>query len=292
MPGDLLFAVKILLRYGELGLKGRHVRGQMVRRLRASISRLFRDEGADAEVMEEEGRLFVLTDHPAAEELLGRVFGLVSFSPVEEAPSRMPEIVAKALELAERQQRPNSTFAVRTRRVGGHPYNSMDVAREVGAAVLSSFPALTVSLATPDWEILVEIRQEKAYLYTEVLPGVGGMPLGTQGKVVALVESAEGALASWLMMKRGCYVLPVFRRGDRWAQALRSWDPGLRWRRIASLAAMQDVAKTEGALGFVYPWGTGDVSEEDLRPAFYPLIGLDASQADGLRERVLGSLGP
>ncbi|MFQ6012753.1 MAG: THUMP domain-containing protein [Thermoplasmata archaeon] len=284
--------MKFLLRYGEMGLKGRPVQAQWKRRLRDNIVRLFREHGAGAVVFEEEGRLFVESEHPAAPELLGRVFGLVSFSPIRETDAEIEAVSALAILLAGELRGEGPAFAVRTRRVGEHPFTSNDVARAVGAAILARFPELGVNLKGPDWEVHVEIRGEKAYLYADLLPGVGGLPLGTQGKVVTLAETPEGAMASWLMMKRGCYVLPVFRGDERWAATLRSWDPDVRWQAIESLAEMQEVAEAEGALGFVYPWTSSEASKEDLRPAFYPLMGLDPKRLEGLRATLLGPAGP
>ncbi|MFQ5985883.1 MAG: THUMP domain-containing protein [Thermoplasmata archaeon] len=281
--------MKFLLRYGEMGLKGRHVRGQMMRRLRGHISRLFADHTAQATVWEEGGRLFLKSEDPEAGELLGRVFGLVSFSQVWESRAELKDVSAQAVRLAEEVRERGPTFAVRTRRVGEHPYTSTDVAREVGAAILAGLPELRVNLTAPDWEIHIEIRGEKAYLFADLVPGVGGLPLGTQGKVVTLVETPEGTVASWLMMKRGCYVLPVFRGEERWAAVLRTWDPDIQIRPIESLGEMQDAAEDVGALGFVYPWTSTAAQKGDLRPAFYPLMGFDEEHLASLRATVLGS---
>ncbi len=287
-PGRLTGRVKFLLRYGEMGLKGRHVRGQMMRRLRKNILRLLGDADTGAKVSEEEGRLFVETDQSEGPRLLGRVFGLVSFSPVWETEADLKDVSAKAVQLAKEVRTGGPSFAVRTRRVGDHPFTSADVARVVGSAILSALPKLKVNLTAPDWEIHVEVRGGIAFLFTEILPGVGGLPLGTQGKVVSLVETREGAMASWLMMKRGCYVLPVYRSGEQWASGLRAWDPDLRWRSIDSLDEMRGVADEVGALGFVYPWVSPKAPADDFRPAFYPLMGLDSGRLEILRTTVLG----
>ncbi len=287
-PGPLDAKVKFLLRYGEMGLKGRHVRGQMMRRLRKNILRILSDRDTGAKVSEEEGRLFVETDQSEGRSLLGRVFGLVSFSPVWETGADLKDVSAKAVQLAKEVWTVGPSFAVRTRRVGDHSFTSAEVARVVGSAILSALPELKVNLTAPDWEIHVEVRGPVAFLFTEILPGVGGLPLGTQGKVVSLVETTEGAMASWLMMKRGCYVLPVFRSGEQWASGLRAWDPDLRWRSIDSLEEMRRVADEVGALGFVYPWVSQQVPEDDFRPAFYPLMGLDIGRLESLRTTVLG----
>lgn len=237
---------------------------------------------------EEEGRLFVESEDPGVARLLGRTFGLVSFSRVWETGANLEAISAKALQLAGKARTERARFAVRSRRIGEHPFTSMDVGREVGSAILDRFPNLTVNLTAPDWEVHVEVRGEVAFLFTDVLPGVGGLPLGTQGKVVTLVETPEGTLASWLMMKRGCHVLPVYRGEEKWAASLRAWDPVIRWRSIESLDEMRGVAQEAGALGFVYPWVFPEFMQGDLRPAFYPLVGYDPARLESLRTTVLG----
>jgi thiamine biosynthesis protein ThiI len=283
--------VKYLLRWGEIGLKSSHVRREMKSRLVTNISRLFREEGGRCTFVEEGGRLFVESDHPKAYDILRRAFGVVSFSPVQETSSSIDDILQLARGTASSRVKQGTSFAVRARRVGDHPYTSMDLARGVGAAILSDHPELRVDLDEPDWEIHVEVRDEKAYIYTEVVVGPGGLPLGSQGKVVALVEEGRGVLASWLMMKRGCAVLPVFRKGEGWAKAIRRWDPDSSPCRIQSLEDMETIAQSEGALGYVYPWGVDEVREQDLRPAFYPLLGMSDENLEELRRRVLIPLG-
>lgn len=281
--------MRYLLRYGEIGLKGRHVRRAMVDRMAANAMRMLRASRGEASFQEEEGRLFVETALPEAPHVLAHVFGLVSFSPVVAVPSEMEAMEAQALELAAAQRERGGTFAIRARRVGEHPYTSMDVARRLGAAILAELPGLAVDLDRPAWEVHLDIRRGTAYLYTDVHEGPGGLPLGTQGRVVALVEDAEGALAAWLMMKRGCWAVPAFRKDGAWAEALLPWNPDVVGHRIESLEAMAILAEREDALGYVYPWGVEGVSPADLRPAFYPLLGMQTKEREALRARVLTS---
>ncbi len=284
--------MRYLLRYGEIGLKGRHVRRAMVDRMVANTARMLKAARGEGSFKEEEGRLFVETALPEAPDLLARVFGLVSFSPVATVPSEPEGMEARALELAASQRERGDTFAIRARRVGEHPYTSMDVARRLGAAVLAAFPGLKVDLDRPAWEVHLDIRRERAYLYTDVHEGPGGLPLGSQGRVVALVEAPEGALAAWLMMKRGCWVVPAFREEAAWAEALLPWNPDLAGHAIGALEEMGRLAERENALGYVYPWGVEAIRPTDLRPAFYPLLGMQREEREALRRRVLAPAGP
>jgi thiamine biosynthesis protein ThiI len=97
----------------------------------------------------------------------------------------------------------------------------------------------SVDLTNPDREIFVEMRQSKSYVFTETVEGVGGLPLGTQGKMVSLVSGGiDSPVATWLMMKRGIEVIPVYcnntpfnddrahKRTMDCLKALQEWCPG------------------------------------------------------------------
>lgn len=111
--------------------------------------------------------------------------------------------------------RDGESFAIRARRTGNHPFTSNEMARLCGDAVWKKLEELgqspKVDLKTPDREIFVEARQSVSYIYTESVPGPGGFPAGTQGKMVALFSSGiDSPVAAWLMMKRGVVVIPVY----------------------------------------------------------------------------------
>jgi len=249
--------VKFLVRYGEIGLKSTTVRRRFERTLERRIVECFTDSGIDCVVERERGRLFVhSSDEKKGSECLCRVFGIVSFSPVNETAAVPGDIYSTAVSLC--RDRPGGTFAVRARRSGTHAFTSTDIAAGAGAAILEDFRErgvpLSVNLGDPDWEISVEVRQNRAYLFTDIMTGVGGFPLGTQGKAALLVEkgcSPEGiVVAGWLIMKRGCMVFPFIMDEDTCAEnesreagrsdrelmenalevvgALQNWDPHIR----------------------------------------------------------------
>jgi thiamine biosynthesis protein ThiI len=82
----------------------------------------------------------------------------------------------------------------------------------VGNAVLTEFRNrnLAVNLTAPDVKIYIEIRGKRAYIFSEKHVGPGGFPLGTQGKAVALITDRKTVIASWLIMRRGCRVIPAY----------------------------------------------------------------------------------
>jgi thiamine biosynthesis protein ThiI len=137
------------------------------------------------------------------------------------------------------------TFALRIKRVGKHDFSSNDKAIELGDVVRKAFPHLKVNLAAPDVEIHVEIRQDECYLYDTVIKGVGGLPLGVEGTLVALVSGGiDSPVAAWMMMKRGCRIVPIFvaldtfldetvlARAERVVEILRQYQPDIQLRVI------------------------------------------------------------
>lgn len=283
-------SLKYLLRYGELGLKSSRVRGSMKTKLTRHITRLFQEGGGRCSFVEEEGRLFLESEDDRPPDLLRKAFGLVSFSLVRETSAKEEDVLDLCVELAKDRGSEVTTFAVRARRVGSHEYTSMEIARKVGSAVQAALPHLVVDLEHPDMEIFLEVRGEKAYVSSEIERGPGGLPLSTQGRVVALVEKLEGVLASWLMMKRGCWVVPAYLSQGNWARALATWNPDVRPHPIGDITEMSKVAQEEGAMGYVYPWTTPERTRGDLRPAFYPLMGLSSIEVEELRRTVLSPL--
>lgn len=209
----------ILARYGEIGLKSPPVRRRFEQILQENIERAFEHAQLDCFVERRQGRLFITTrEIPAGVELLRRVFGLTSVSPARVVPSDLPALLAALTSFFDEraQERPDArTFAVRARRTGQHPYTSQDLARQAGAAILdrAGGDRWRVDLTQPHLEVFVEVRDNKAYLFGERVEGPGGLPVGSQGRVVVLLKDVNSLVAAWLMMKRGCSVIPIHYRG-------------------------------------------------------------------------------
>jgi len=89
----------------------------------------------------------------------------------------------------------------------------MDVCKEVGKQVLKRLEDrnLRVNLKNPQFTLNIEVRDENAYIFSENLKGAGGFPLGSQSKVVCLLSGGiDSAVACWLVMKRGCPIIPIY----------------------------------------------------------------------------------
>ncbi len=198
----------ILVRYGEIFLKSESVRRRFEKKLVRNIKESLKRNSVSAKVERKRGRIFLreVSNLEKAMGSLKNVFGIVSFSPCYHLPtSELEEIKKFVKESFEKEIKPGETFAIRVKRVGEHPYTSQELAREVGACIRRK-----VRLDSPDKEIYIEVRENDTYVFTEIVRGLGGLPVSTSGKVVSLISGGiDSPVASWLMMKRGCRVVFV-----------------------------------------------------------------------------------
>jgi thiamine biosynthesis protein ThiI len=118
------------------------------------------------------------------------------------------------------------SFAIRSYRAGRHDFTSQAVAENAGAAVKRVTNA-KVNLTKPDHEIEIEVRSRKTYVFTERIPGPGGLPVGTGGDVLAVIKNKEDALAAWLIAKRGMRLTVLTdKKALKYAEALKKWHYG------------------------------------------------------------------
>ena len=223
-----------LVRYSEIFLKSDPVR----REWEKVLTRNIREVLPDCRVRTERGRIWV--EGPVDREKLRRVFGIVSFSPVTWCS--LGDLNGTLVDLCRRTGVDGiRTFGIRMRRVGTHPFTSQEKAVELGNLVRGEFPHLEVDLRHPDLELHVEIREGDCYLFTEVIQGAGGLPLGVEGSLVALVSGGiDSPVAAWMMMKRGCRILPIYvalegflgddarERAEQVVGVLRMYQPDIR----------------------------------------------------------------
>jgi thiamine biosynthesis protein ThiI len=202
----------ILLRYGELALKGGN-RPYFERTLRKNILKALPGL-APRDIKKGQGRLFVEVGGRDEDELLDalqRVFGLVSMSPAVRAPLDMDSIEDVVLAVAKDAIPTGATFKVNTRRANkAFPLESPQVSRLLGAHILSHLPGIRVDVHNPEFTIEVEIREEYAYIMGKVIPGPGGLPLGTSGKGILLLSGGlDSPVAGWMCMRRGLSLTPL-----------------------------------------------------------------------------------
>lgn len=193
----------LLIRFsGEITTKARETRRRFVQRLAQNIAVALKAADISFKLKQEWSRFFLETAAPQSLEIISRIFGVHSLSVVEPgSASTLAEIVEAGQTLC-REAISGKRFAVRVQRTGKSDYNSLDVARALGAALLPY--ARKVDLTNPEVTVRVEIRDGATYFFTEKIPGPGGLPVGAGGRALALISGGfDSAVASWLMLKRG-----------------------------------------------------------------------------------------
>ncbi len=280
----------LLVRYGEIGLKSESVRRRFEQQLIRDIRTRHALAGRQCVITQMRGRLFVDSDDWRKScELLSRTFGVVSFSPAAPVPSDLESLRRSVVEYAEPLMFKGATFAIRPRRYGNHPYTSQDLAQELGESVRTAhgFLGVKVDLDEPDVEISVEVREKSAYMFSSSMAGPGGMPLGTQGRVLCDLPSETGIASAWLMMKRGCSVLMMC-DDEMLLGPLRNWYPNLKSmdRRDGILSA----ALENQCIGIALPLRLDDLGRieppKGELPVFYPLVGMTEQEISGLLARI------
>lgn len=258
----------LLLRYSEIGLKGLKVRNNWENRLKDNLLQMFAADGVEALVTRGQSRLYVETSDPdIAIRSIKKVFGVGSVSVCETAGPGMDEICAKVAEYSKDRMQKGKTFAVRARREGNQKFTSMELAKACGDAIweanLDKDPH--VDLHDPDIVFWVEARPRQTFIFQNYVYGHAGLPIGTQGHVLAEVENDRGLLSALLMMKRGCKVLV---KGDYGLDVLREFDPHLK--------VVDDGVFQSKYLGIVKGYDIHQLEDfvQGDMPVFFPTIGM------------------
>jgi thiamine biosynthesis protein ThiI len=286
--------VVLLVRFGEIALKSRFVRRQLRDRLVANIQDLFAAEGVECITDSDEARVYVYADDVArARSILTRVFGVVSISPAAETHADLASLQEAVLSEAKGSVASGKTFALRTRRVGSHPFTSQDLARELGDVVRRAHPGARVNLSRPDVEIYIEVRQNRGFVFREIWPGPGGLPLGSQGRGLAVVKDREGMVAAWMGMKRGCRIAVAAAPREPLVEPLRRWDVRLKVLDLppnGRLAEMVRITRAD-AVFLGTRWSSFDPgSHASLSvPVFEPVIGLSDEEVGRLASHIESS---
>lgn len=279
---------RFLIRYGEIALKTSWVRRKFQERLIRNIQDYFLDRGLECMMKSEYGRIYLdADDMDQASEILSKIFGITSFSVVQTTTSEMEDIAQLAIDRFQSDLTPGKKFAVRARRTGNHEYTSQELASFVGHAIQSNLENLVVDLDRPDVEVFIEVREKEACVFSGRVPGPGGMPLGTQGTVLAIVNYPEGLAAAWLMMKRGCKV-HVSHFGDtETVEPLRNWDVNLKAHSLHSWSDLEFLVERTHPQGLVVTWAErSNVAITRKLPIFYPTIGLEKEERDALLKMI------
>ena len=205
-----------LVHYHEIGLKGRN-KGSFERRLQSNIVWALR-EVPDTEVLRIASRVLVrIADDaavPQVAEALSRIPGVSYAAMGVDVPADPDAIAEAALGVAReeiaRRGAAISSFGIESRRSATeYPESSLDINKRVGD-IIRRGTGLTVDLSAPDLLVRITVVQGSAYVYAQRVEGPGGLPVGTSGKVVALLSAGiDSPVAAWRIMRRGATVVGV-----------------------------------------------------------------------------------
>ncbi len=197
-----------LVKYAEIGLKGKnrsYFEDCLVNQIRQNLSML-----GEYKVTKEQGRIYVDCpegyDYDDTVDCLSKIFGIVGFMPVMEIPTTDWDAICKlAVDFVEQSfAEKNFTFKMFCKRGDkNYPMTSPEIACELGGVLLEHFPGLSVDVHNPDKSITVEVRSH-AYIYSDGYKGIGGMPVGCNGKAMLLLSGGiDSPVAGYMIAKRG-----------------------------------------------------------------------------------------
>ncbi|MFQ6009808.1 MAG: THUMP domain-containing protein [Candidatus Aenigmatarchaeota archaeon] len=275
----------LLLRVGEAALKSEQVQRKWNRILLENIRAALK--GIDYDIQINPSRFFVYTKSiKRVQNRLKRVFGITSVSPCWVCRSELDEISRLAVDVARKiRVKKGTSFAIRTRRAGRHKFTSRAIAENAGAAVLRATKA-RVNLTKPKKEIFIECRSSKTYIFTEKIPAVGGLPLGTAGKMLAIVRDKRDMVAAWLMMRRGAELVVIGNAGK-----LRKWHIGKELKAYRSRKKIKEIIKKEKIIAVV----SGKMPEKEVEELIkkenvlllLPLVGWESKKINSFKRVLL-----
>ena len=205
-----------LIKYAEIGVKGknRHLfEDALIHQIKYALKKV---EGKFL-ITKTQGRIFVEAeeefDYEETVTALQHVFGIVGICPMihveDEGFEKLGEAVVNYIDAVYPVK--TKTFKVNCRRARkNYPMESMEINAALGEKLLNAFPELTVDVHAPEIMLNVEIR-EKIYIYSEIIPGPGGMPVGTGGKAMLLLSGGiDSPVAGYMIAKRGVKIDAVY----------------------------------------------------------------------------------
>ena len=211
-----MFFKSFLIKYGEIGIKGKNrylFEDALVKQIRHALKNV---EG-EFLVRKEQGRIFAESqgdfDYEEAVEALKKVFGIVGICPVVELDDNGFEELAVTIVNYMNEVYPDGkyTFKVNARRARkNYSMSSMELNAALGEKILYAFPGTKVDVHNPEILLNVEIR-ERIYVYSQIIPGPGGMPVGTNGKCMLLLSGGiDSPVAGYMVAKRGVKIDAVY----------------------------------------------------------------------------------
>lgn len=203
---------EIMIRYGELSTKGKNKK-DFIRKLRSHVQSAI-SVFPKANVKSNHDRMYIELngeDYEGVKEKLVSIFGIQSFSPVLQVDKDMDAIEQAVVQMVKDLYISGKTFKIGTRRADkDFPLDTMEINREVGAAVIQSLPEIEVKMKNPDIMVNIEVRKHGVFLYTHKVKGAAGFPVGTGGKAMLMLSGGiDSPVAGYLTLKKGVEIEAV-----------------------------------------------------------------------------------
>lgn len=205
-----------LIKYSEIGVKGknRHVFEEaLCRQIRFALKHC----SGEFEVHRNQGRIYIYVhtefDMDDVTNALSKVFGIAGICPVKILEDEgLPALRKEAASyIHEEYPEGEHTFKVMTRRARkNYPIDSMEVSAAIGEEIIEACPRFKVDVHDPELFLHIEIR-EKIYMYSRIIPGPGGMPVGSSGRAMLLLSGGiDSPVAGYRIAKRGVRLEAVY----------------------------------------------------------------------------------
>ncbi|MCR5651617.1 MAG: tRNA 4-thiouridine(8) synthase ThiI [Lachnospiraceae bacterium] len=205
-----------LIKYAEIGVKGKNrylFEDALIQQIKYGLRAL----PGHFSLSKGNGRIYVECpegyDYDETVSILSRVFGISAFCPMVYSEDKSIDGIKKKViqYIRDNYEDISFSFKVDTRRANkAYPLTSMEVDAMVGEAVLEEFPGTRVDVHEPEEVIHIELR-ETVNIYSKVIKGAGGMPIGTNGKVMLLLSGGiDSPVAGYMTAKRGVVIDAVY----------------------------------------------------------------------------------
>ncbi|MFH1506198.1 MAG: THUMP domain-containing protein [archaeon] len=261
-----------ILRYGEIFLKGKN-RYEFVRKLAKNIQSCLKREKIEGK-LEKVGARFLL--EAAKEPPLRRVFGLISYSECVKVRAKQEDIEKEVLKIAKKLKK-GTKFRISTQK-SSKSFSSMELNQKLGEAVVNAY-GLPVDLKNFDVDIGIDILGDRAYVFSETKKCLGGLPLGSEGSLAALIDDKNSILAALLIMRRGCAVFPfAFKKQDISLLEKYSYGQRIELRIVKDISELNEIIKEYSLKALVTGQGLEGKELEIEVPELRPLLAFSESK--------------
>ena len=194
----------IIIKYAELNTKKSNI-NYFIKILKDNIKKSL--DGIDANIHFDKGRMFIESSENNYNIILNKIkniFGIHEIIIGYKLLDRDLEVIkSTVVDLIKDEN--ISTFKVITKRSDkNYPFDSMEISRKVGGAILKAYSNSKVDVHNPEKEIYLEVRLDAVYIYFNREKGIGGYPVGSLGKGILMLSGGiDSPVAGYLAMKRG-----------------------------------------------------------------------------------------